>query len=122
MRSNLSTSVGTRDINVGTGAMYNVISEFAHPGTVFDGSGNSTNQKDPIHTLTYSRRERPKALGEQTVGTSQATIAHGLPYKPTEVLVVMTGDGSIWKSAAANATNIYLTADAAGRTAEIYVR
>ena len=65
---------------------------------------------------------QPLALGAQTVGTSQATIAHGLGYAPTQVLITMTGAGNIYRSATSDATNIYLTADAAARTAEIFVK
>lgn len=63
-----------------------------------------------------------KSLGVQTVGTSQATIAHGLGYMPSVVTITMTSPGNIYKSASSDSTNIYLTADSAGRTAEIFVR
>lgn len=63
-----------------------------------------------------------KVLSGQTVGTSQATIAHGLGYTPTIVIVTMTGAGQVWRSAASDGTNVYLTADAAGRTCDVYVR
>ena len=63
-----------------------------------------------------------KQLGSQTVGTSPVTVAHGLGYAPTVVVITMTSAGTIWKSAASDATNITLTADSAGRTAEVGVR
>jgi hypothetical protein len=56
-----------------------------------------------------------------TVGNTQTTIAHGLPYIPLSVAVTMTTAGTIWRSAASDATNIYLTADAAARTADVLV-
>jgi hypothetical protein len=62
-----------------------------------------------------------RSLGAQTVGASQATIAHGLPWTPREVRIRMTSTGMIWESAAADATNIYLTADDANRTCEVTV-
>jgi hypothetical protein len=90
---------------------------------VNNASGNATNQVGPNHAGTFSRVVGVlKALGAQTVGATQATIAHGLAYTPTEVQVTMTSAGTIWKSAASDGTNIYLTADDAGRTAEIFVR
>jgi hypothetical protein len=60
-------------------------------------------------------------LGAQTVGATEATIAHGLPWTPREIRVVMTSTGMIWKSKASTTTNIYLTADDAGRTCEVTV-
>jgi hypothetical protein len=60
-------------------------------------------------------------LGAQTVGATEATIAHGLPWTPREIQVVMTSAGTVWKSKASDATNIYLTADDAGRTCEVTV-
>jgi len=62
------------------------------------------------------------ALTEQTVGTAQATIAHGLAATPTTVILLPTTAGQVWQSAAPNATNIFLTADAAGRKVIPYVR
>jgi hypothetical protein len=56
-----------------------------------------------------------------TVGTAQATVAHGLGYTPASVQITMTSAGNIRKSAASDGTNIYLTADSAGRTAEVWV-
>jgi hypothetical protein len=60
-------------------------------------------------------------LGAQTVGATEATIAHGLPWAPREIRVVMTSAGTVWKSKASTTTNIYLTADDAGRTCEVTV-
>lgn len=58
-------------------------------------------------------------LTNKTVGNTQATIAHGLSYTPKIVAIIMTSAGTIWRSAAIDATNIYLTADAASRTCDI---
>lgn len=64
----------------------------------------------------------PIALGSQTVGTSQVTIAHGLGYAPGIVNVTMTSAGNVYLSAASDATNIYLTADASSRTCLVSVK
>jgi hypothetical protein len=56
-----------------------------------------------------------------TVGASKTAVPHGLPYAPRSIAITMLGPGSVWKSAAADATNVYLTADAAGRSAEVLV-
>lgn len=61
------------------------------------------------------------ALDEATVGTVEAEIAHGLAYTPTVVLLLPTSAGQVWQSSAADDTNIYLTADSAGRTCIPYV-
>jgi hypothetical protein len=113
-------------VYIDTGAVNHVIQENTLIGAVagiYNDSGNTTNQTAPNHTGTFSRTVGIlKALGAQTVGATQATIAHGLAYTPTEVQVTMTSAGTIWKSAASDGTNIYLTADDAGRTAEVFVR
>jgi parallel beta-helix repeat protein len=62
-----------------------------------------------------------RKLAGQTVGTSQTAIPHGLPYVPNSIQVTMTSDGNIWRSAPSDATNIYLTADATNRTADVLV-
>lgn len=56
-----------------------------------------------------------------TVNIAQVTVAHGLSYAPQSVAVSMTSAGTVWKSAASDATNIYLSADADGRTCDIMV-
>lgn len=71
-------------------------------------------------TLAYSNVLT--ALTGKTIGTTQVTIAHGLGYTPTVLLILPTSAGQIWRSAASDATNVYLTADAAGRTCDVYVR
>jgi len=56
------------------------------------------------------------------VGTAQVTVAHGLGYAPAQVLISMTSAGSIHRSAASDTVNIYLTADASSRSADVFVR
>jgi hypothetical protein len=72
--------------------------------------------------LNYKKiKNKPlaKALGTQTIGTTQVTIAHGLNQAPNIVIVQMTSAGTIWQSTTADATNIYLKADSAGRTCNV---
>jgi hypothetical protein len=56
-----------------------------------------------------------------TVGASQVSLPHGLPYAPRSVQIVRTSAGQVWKSAAADANNIYLRADGPSRTVEVLV-
>lgn len=60
-------------------------------------------------------------LTNKTIGASQTTIAHGQSYIPKVYAIVLTSAGQIWRSAASDATNIYLTADAAGRTCDVVI-
>jgi hypothetical protein len=82
-------------------------------------------------TLSHEKRlaflealEHPvfTALGAKTVNIAQVTVAHGLGYTPTMISVLMNSAGTVWRSAASDATNIYLKADADGRTCEVFVR
>ena len=66
---------------------------------------------------TYSTPYRRLTV---TVGTAKQAIPHGLPYTPTFVAITMTSAGTIWR-AGDSGSNIYLQADAAGRTAEVLV-
>lgn len=112
------------DIGVYSSADYNIIqgNYLLSGGNVYNPSGGTHNTLEPNHTATLAKATTMKALGAQTVGASQATIAHGLGYTPTEIQITMTSAGTMWRSAASDGTNIYLTADAAGRTAEVFVR
>jgi parallel beta-helix repeat protein len=84
-----------------------------------NGVGGPDAYVDP--TATNISASVYKKIPAQTVGVAQTTIAHGLPYIPQSVTVAMTSAGTVWRSAASDATNIYLTADAAARTCDIYV-
>jgi hypothetical protein len=55
-----------------------------------------------------------------TVGTTQQTIAHGLNRVPSLILIKPKGNGNVWESTSADATNIYLTASIS-TTCDIYV-
>jgi parallel beta-helix repeat protein len=82
-------------------------------------SGGSDAYVDPAATNISANAY--KKIPAQTVGVAQTTIAHGLPYIPQSITMAMTSAGTVWKSAASDATNIYLTADAASRTCDVYV-
>lgn len=53
------------------------------------------------------------------VGATETAVAHGLSYAPQAVTVTMRSPGTIWQSKPADATNVYLAADAAGRNADV---
>jgi hypothetical protein len=55
------------------------------------------------------------------VGTGETAVPHGLSYAPLAVTVSMTSAGTIWRSRGSDATNVYLKADAANRTADVIV-
>ena len=120
-----------RTIYLQSSPTYNVIQDNILVGVnsaIFE-SGESgvwmttaTNKITPNHKTTITVPTQGLPLGAQTVGASPATIAHGLPWIPREIRIQMTSAGTIWKSAVSDATNIYLTADDADRTAEVFVR
>lgn len=58
-------------------------------------------------------------LASGPIGAAPVTVAHGLPYIPHIYGIVMTSAGIIYQQAAPDATNIYLEADAAARTANV---
>lgn len=60
-------------------------------------------------------------LTNKTIAATQTTVAHGLSYTPKLYAIIMTSAGTVWRSAASDGTNIYLTADSAGRTCDIVV-
>ena len=62
-----------------------------------------------------------KRLVNQSVASTGTTIAHGLPYTPTAIVISMTSAGNVYRSATTDATNIYLSSDSGTRTCDIYV-
>jgi hypothetical protein len=58
------------------------------------------------------KRTVPRLLGNQTVGTTQTVIPHGLGSAPNTVTVLPLGNAQVWQTAAPDATNIYLAASA----------
>ncbi len=116
----------SRTIYIDGGAAYNVVQEnmLIGAGTmVYDtGSNGNINAPNDRSTNAYRIPITGRSLGAKTIGTSEVTIAHGLLWiAPVEVRIRMTSAGTIWESKAADDTNIYLTADAASRTAEVIV-
>jgi hypothetical protein len=61
-----------------------------------------------------------KLLTNQSIGTSETAIAHGLGITPNNVLVFPYSNAVVYRSRAPDATNIYLIASAAC-SADIYV-
>jgi hypothetical protein len=91
--------------------------------------GNSAtgthNHIESNHDVGITRVQGWASLGSQTIGTTQVSVAHGLGYTPTQVVIVPTtspATGSVWRSAASDATNCYLRATAAGITCDVFVR
>lgn len=103
------------------GSDYNIVTENRMTGAATI-TGASYNVTEPNHVNNLTVPYALKSLGAKTVNSTQVTIAHGLGYAPTVVEVLMTSAGTAWKSSASDATNIYLTADADGRTCEVFVR
>lgn len=113
----------SRAVRIDTSADYNLVQDNHFlVGTLSTSSPGVHNITEPNHTASLTKPSTLVALGAQTVGTTPVTVAHGLGYAPTQVVVTMTSAGTMWKSAASDATNVTLTADSAGRTAEVYVR
>lgn len=56
-----------------------------------------------------------------TAGT-QNSYAHGLGYIPTDVVLTSKSNGNVYMSAAADATNIYVSGSAASLNFDAYVR
>lgn len=113
----------------GTQTSNNVIQENRLVGadaTVVDGANvgypySNGNITVPNHLNTSMRPIQGTSLGVKTIGTTQVQIAHGLGWEPREIRITMTGPGQIWKSAASTWEYLYLTADDAGRTGEVWV-
>lgn len=61
-----------------------------------------------------------KKLENVSIGTTQTAIAHGLGRPPLFVSVLPYASANVWQSAAADNSNIYLTASVAVN-ADIYV-
>lgn len=70
-------------------------------------------------TSAWKRIDMRKVSG--TIGTTQTTVAHGLGYTPTIVNISQKSNASVWQSAVADATNIYLTASVSVNV-DIYVQ
>lgn len=79
----------------------------------------ATGQTPPLSTGALAPVTMLPILASGAIGTVQVTVAHGLSYIPKIIGLVMTSAGIIFQSASPDATNVYLTADAAARTANL---
>lgn len=61
----------------------------------------------------------PSRKVKATVGPTETAVKHGLPFVPQAVSLLKTSAGDVWQSSPPDATNVYLRADAAGRTVEV---
>lgn len=111
-------------IRVLSGATYNVVqnNDSTAAISIRGDEGGATNIYEPNIENGVNKVTSIRPLGAKTVNSTQTTIAHGLGYIPTIIEVLMNSGGTVWRSAASDATNVYLTADTDGRTAEIFVR
>ncbi len=96
-----------------------VFNDPAYHAKLLQGLLTATNQVAPLHGTAFANTSTHPILTNKTVNSAQTTIAHGLGYVPKVYSVLMTSAGTIWRSAASDATNIYLTADANARTCDI---
>jgi len=87
----------------------------------------SISQLDNERTIVYAVNRAGliavgglKKLANQSIGTTQTAIPHGLGYTPNIVIIKPKSNAVIWESKDADSTYIYLTASAAA-TADIYV-
>jgi parallel beta-helix repeat protein len=102
-------SYGVALIGTPTGNLIgpNVLTGNATSGWLIPSAAAGQNDSVPFHKV------------KATVGTAETAVPHGLPFVPQSVTVLKTSPGDIWQSSAPDATNVYLRADAAGRTVEI---
>ena len=128
VRNNAVTNTGGFTISVEGTADYNQVNDNQFP-TSTSPNGDIRVTSTATHNNVGSNSQNAifvsdslLALHSVTVGTTQISVAHGLGYTPTQALISMSSPGIIYRSAASDATNVYVTADAASRTADIYVR
>ena len=124
-RQNFINNTGTYDgLTALIAGDYNIFQDNTIAGVVsiLVGGSGPHNVYEPNHSGGVARPSTYKAVYGKVVGAAQVGIAHGLGYVPTQVIVTMTSPGNIYRSAPSDSTYIYLTADAAGRTADIYLR
>lgn len=124
-RQNFINNTGTHDgLTALIAGDYNIFQDNTIAGVVsiLVGGSGPHNVYEPNHSGGVTRPSTYKAVYGKVVGAAQVAIAHGLAYVPTQVIVTMTSPGNIYRSAPSDSTYIYLTADAPGRTADIYLR
>jgi parallel beta-helix repeat protein len=128
VRNNVVTNTPGYTISIEGTSDYNQVSGNQFPASI-DASGDVSNTSTGTHNTIDSNSQNAifvseflRLLPSVAVGTTQVAAPHGLGYTPAQVLVSMTSVGSIYRSATSDATNVYLTADAPLRTADVYVR
>jgi hypothetical protein len=62
-----------------------------------------------------------RAIRSVAVGRTQVAVPHGLGHTPGSVVVTARSAGQVWQSAAPDASFVYLTADATGRSCDLLV-
>ena len=82
-------------------------------------TGTATVPYAQVGTHTHTAVGLTK-LTAQTIQVTQTTIAHGLSGTPTVVIISPRGISFVYESAAADGTNVYMTA-AGVTTCDIYV-
>lgn len=87
---------------------------------VVDGNA-TTGQAFSFGGATAASSPAWKKITGVTVSAGGNSIAHGLPYTPTSIVICMTSAGSIWKAGGSDATNIVLMADVSTRTCDVWV-
>jgi parallel beta-helix repeat protein len=111
-------SPGTQQFGISVlGAASNTLVE----GNLVDGNAQAGRALLVSSAAAPTTHEVPYRKLSVTVAAGGTAVAHGLPYAPAATAVTMTSDGTIWKSAPASATSIFLKADRDGRTAEVLV-
>lgn len=87
----------------------NSVADNAGPGLAVAADALANVTVVPQHSLSVA------------VGTMEVAVPHGLSYPPYTISISMTSPGGVWRSAPSDETNIYLTADAADRSADVLV-
>ncbi len=72
-------------------------------------------------TLTGAQLNKAKLVVTGLTASSANTVPHGLPRTPLNVVIEPTSAGGFHETSAADATNIYITADGAGTAVDLIV-
>jgi parallel beta-helix repeat protein len=113
-------SQGSKTQNYGIAILNSVVNTVLS-GNLLEGNGSSKNALNESSVAIPQTFNVPYRRLTATVGSSQASVPHGLPYTPNVVTITMTSSGTVYKSAPADGTNVYLRADGPNRTAELLV-
>lgn len=91
----------------------------AFPGGGMIGFGQEAGTTGGDIVSVYLAPSLQPALKKLTgsITASQVSVAHGLGYTPTVALIKPKANATFWESAAADATNVYITSSSAGPNA-----